>query len=354
MNLDDFQQFPTLDTQDMLGYLNRLPEQLQQAWAAGLNFPLPDNWNQIRQVVVCGMGGSSTAGDLFSTLMQPQSRIPVTVCRHYELPAWVQGEQTLVIACSYSGETEELLAMYQQAVERGLPIIAMTTGGTLAALAQQNHHTLWQYSHDSASIMMGWGVGLLLALAHRLGWLADLEAQVADAVQTMQQARERYRAEIPTAQNPAKRQGGQWIERLPIIYGGGVFEIVARYWKEVLNKNAKLLAGYEPLPEANHHTMNGIAFPEAILNKVATCFLESSRFDHPRVALRQQFTKQIYLQAGIMIDSYMPRGNTLLGQVWDAIYFGDFLSYYAALANDADPSAIDAMLELKAMLSEIG
>ena len=354
MNLDHYQQFGTLDTEDMLGHINAAPEQLQMAWQYGLSQPLPETFSAIRQVVFCGMGSAATGGDLLGALMQESSQLPLFVCRHYDLPAWVQGASTLVIASSFSGDTEETLSAYDQAVERGLPVIAITTGGRLADKARQNPQAiLWQFEHHAPpSATLPWHLGVLLALAHRLGWLTDLDTDIAEAVSLMQQSRERYNAEIPTAQNPAKRQAGQWIERLPVFYGSGAFEVVARRWKTLMNENAKLFAAYEALPEANHNAAAGIIFPEALMSKLAVCFIESPTFDHPRVALRHQLTRMLYLQAGIMIDSFMPQGESLLAQLLHAIYFADYASYYAALANDANPSAIEPIAELEAMLQE--
>ncbi len=118
MNLDDPASFSKLDTLDMLGQIDGLPDQLQAAWELGLT--LPDPWvgdkpstRSIRQVVLSGMGGTGIAADLLAAYLAPTCRLPVTVWRDYGLPAWAHGPATLVIASSHSGDTEETLELFQ-------------------------------------------------------------------------------------------------------------------------------------------------------------------------------------------------------------------------------------------------
>lgn len=354
MNLDDRQHLETLDTQKMLGHIDGLPEQLQTAWQFGLTQPIPDAWRHIRQVIVLGMGGSAIAGDLLAGLLQVNGRLPVWVSRSYDLPAWAQGDDTLIIASSFSGNTEETLSAYQQAAARNLPILAMTTGGRLAQQAKSNPaHTLWQFDHKSQPrAALGWSLGLLLALAHRLGWLANLDKDMPATITAMQKQRELYSFANPATTNPAKRQAGQFVERMPVIFGAGVFEVVARRWKTQLNENSKIWAMYDPFPEANHNTVVGIEFPTFLMPKLVTVFLRSRQFDPPRVSLRYDLTAMLYLENGIGIDHFFAEGDSLLSQMMHAIYYGDYISFYAAIAQNADPTSIIPIDQLKQQMAE--
>ncbi len=108
MNLNDTQAFQSLDTENMIAHIDGLPDQMQQAWQLGNSSPLPA-WEQVAQIVIAGMGGSAIGGDLLAAYTLPHCRVPLVVHRDYGLPAWARGPQTLVIASSHSGNTEEVL-----------------------------------------------------------------------------------------------------------------------------------------------------------------------------------------------------------------------------------------------------
>lgn len=347
MNLDDKAYLQDIDRDGMLAHIEGLPEQFQTAWQFGLTQPLPESLKTARQVIICGMGGSAIGGDILAALIHAAGTLPVTLVRGYELPAWANGPDSLVIASSFSGNTEETLAAYAQTVERGLPALALTTGGKLAELATQNCHTLWQFDHKSPPrAALGWSLGLLLALAHRLGWLTNLEADVAEATSLLKHHRDAYSPDVPAAQNAAKRQAGQFIERMPVIYGAGIFEVVARRWKTQLNENTNQWAMYEAMPEANHNGVVGIDFPQFLLPKVVALFLRST-YDHLRVALRYDLMNRLYIANGINTDSFAPQGDSLLAQALHAVQFGDYVSFYAAIAQGANPTTIWPIDQLK-------
>lgn len=353
MNLDDKQYLQSIDQSAMLAHIDGLPEQLQRAWEHGLEQAVPESFRNVKQVVICGMGGSAIGGDLLGGLMAMDGALPVVVSRGYTLPSWAQSQETLVILSSFSGNTEETLAAYEAASARDVQILGLTTGGKLAtAIKGQDGQTLWQFDHKSPPrAALGWSLGILLALAHQLSWIPKLPSEVDGAVENMMHFREEYRADVPAALNPAKRMAGQFMERFPVVYGSGVFEIVARRWKTQLNENSKVWAMYEPMPESNHNGVVGVEFPEFLMPRTITFFIRSLEYDHPRVNLRYDLTAQLLLQHGVMTDSFFAQGESLLGQMMHAIQFGDYLSYYASIANEADPTDIAPIDELKSQLA---
>lgn len=348
MNLDDPQHRAKIDTENMLGHINAFPEQLLTAWDHGMGQKLPQG--NFRQVLICGMGGSAIGGDLLAGLIAAQGTLPVSVLRGYELPAWAKGDDTLVIGSSFSGNTEETVAAIEDAIARGLPVLGITTGGKLAQMVTRN---LWQFDHVSPPrAALGWSLGLLLALAHGMGWLPQSSgADLKTGVEGLKRHRDVYGVDNPSATNPAKRQGGQFVERFPIIYGAGVFEVVARRWKGQFNENANHCAMFESMPEANHNGVVGVGFPPFLMPKTVTMFLRSDKFDHPRVKLRHELTATLMMQYGIAADYFHAEGDSLLAQMLHAIQFGDYVSYYTALAQDANPTTIEPIDELKAQMS---
>ncbi|MBN1966915.1 MAG: bifunctional phosphoglucose/phosphomannose isomerase [Anaerolineae bacterium] len=353
MNLDDLSYMRAVDRDAMLAHIEALPDQLENAWRLAQTLPLPETHCSPRQIVLCGMGGSAIGGSLTAALIAKTSPVPFNVVRGYDLPAYVAGPDTLVITSSHSGNTEETLSTAHQALTRDVRVLAISTGGQLADLARTNDLPLWQFDYASQPrAALGWSFGLLIGLVHRLNLAPALETDLAEAVALLREEKDRLGAANPAANNPAKRGAGQIVGRIPVIWGGGIFEPVARRWKGQLNENAKIWAQYEAMPEGNHNAVVGISFPEEALRHMAAIFITSREMDHPRVALRHDLTFKLCLQHAIGCDTFRPRGQSALAQMLHAIQYGDYLSFYAAMAYGADPTEIAPIIELKDQLAQ--
>ncbi len=351
-NLDDAEAVRALDRADMYRHLEAFPDQLADAWQAAQSFPLPQTHTAPRLIVLCGMGGSAIGGDLVAALLRGSAPGPFLVSRQYDLPAYVYGQDVLLIASSYSGNTEETLAAADQALTRGVRMLAITTGGALADHARQHDYPLWQFDYRSQPrAAIGWSFGLLLGLTHRLGFVPTLAEDVPEAVQVLRTHVDEYALETPTPRNSAKRTAGQLIGRMPVVFGAGIFEPVARRWKTQYNENANTWAQYEPLPEANHNVVASMEFPTEHGLNIAAQFISSPTYDHPRVRLRYELTYKMCLQHGIMADVFSPQGQSALAQLCHAVQYGDYLSFYLAAAYGVDPTAIAPIMELKEQLS---
>ncbi len=352
MNLDNPDYHKQQDSDNMLGHVDGLPEQFEAAWQHAHTMPLPDYLPTIRQVVVAGMGGSAIGGDLLAAALSQRAKLSVTVIRGYELPCWAQGEETLVIASSFSGNTEETLSAYQHALEQNAHILGITTGGKLASSLKASGQTAWLFNtpigHPRAAI--GWSFGMLLGLAAQAGWATGLEVEFNSAITTLKAQREHYRLSTPTAQNPAKQLTEQVKNRLPVFIGGGIFEPIARRWKTQLNENSKVWAVFEPLPEMNHNAVVGIEFPKIPIERLIVVFINSTDYDHPRVSLRHRLTADLFAEQGITVEQFEPIGDNPLAQMMHAIQFGDYLSYYTAIAYGVDPAVIAPINKLKKAL----
>ena len=353
MNLDDLNLLRDIDKDDMLFHVDNFANQLEQAWALAATLPLPDSHRQPRQIVVCGMGGSAIGGDLTAALIAGTAPVPFSVVRGYDLPAYVSGPETLVVASSFSGGTEETLAAVDVAIERGATLLAITTGGKLAEHARQHGYPLWQFDYTSQPrAALGWSFGMLMGLVYRLGYAPTLDTDLQEGIALLREFQPEYAPENPAATNPAKRGAGQLMGRIPMFVGSGAFEPVARRWKGQFNENAKTWAHWESMPEMNHNAVVGIEHPAGLLSHASVVFIASPQFDHPRVALRNQLTYMLFLEHGIMADRFEPRGSSMLAQMLHAIQYGDYVSYYAAIGNGSDPTTIPPIVELKALMAE--
>lgn len=354
MNLDQAEIYPKIDPQNMLAEINGLPDQLLAAWQQGLAeadfFPAGQSAD-FQRILITGMGGSAIAADLVAAYVAPFCRLPIFVSRDYDLPAWASGPATLVIASSHSGNTEETLSATHQALEHGCRLLALCTGGKLAALAAKNQSPLWKFTHaGQPRAAVGFSFGLLLAALQRLGLIPDQDAALRAAVAAMQIQKTSLTSEIPVSQNPAKRMAGQLVGRHLTIFGAGLHAPLARRWKGQINEIAKALAQFEVLPEADHNTLQGLEAPQEILTRGMALFLRAPS-DHPRNRLRIELTRQAFMLEGLNTDFLDARGETRLEQLWTLLHFGDYLAYYLAISYSIDPTPIPALTNFKAAMS---
>ena len=352
MNLDDLNLFKQLDPEDMLWQIDNLPDQLEFAWQLGSSLDLPLS-KTIDRVLMTGMGGSAIGGDLLNAYIAPYCPVPVAVNRSYTLPVWAQGPNTLVIAASHSGNTEETLEAFDQALARECQILAITTGGTLATKGKEAGIPVWQFEHNSQPrAALGFSFGLLLAAFFRLGLIPDPSEDLALALAAMRTQQETLTADVPVVNNPAKRMAGQLMGRWVSVFGAGILAPVARRIKGQISELAKAWAQFEDIPEANHNSLAGIVNPEELFGRTMMVFLMAST-NHPRNQLRGEITRKIFMLEGLNTDFIQAKGDTPLANQWTTIHFGDYTAYYLAMAYGVDPMPVAALQSLKAQLADI-
>jgi len=346
MNLNNFKDFLKLDSQNMLGEMNSLPEQLLTAWQEAEAFPLGD-FSPVRQVIVAGMGGSAIGADLLKAYIAPLSAVSIDVHRDYGLPAWAEGPETLVIVSSHSGNTEETLSAMGAALERGCNLLAISTGGKISELAKENGTDLWIFQHKGQPrAAVGYSFCLLLNVFTRLGFIMDPTEELNDAVAEMKKQRELFSIEIPDHHNPAKRLAGQLVDRWVSVFGADLLAPAARRWKGQISEIAKAWGQYEDLPEADHNTLAGVVNPESVLVKTMALFLQADS-NHPRNQRRIELTKKNFMVEGISTDLIQAVGKSRLAQMWSIIQFGDYTAYFLAMAYGVDPTPVAVIENLK-------
>ena len=349
MEINNLERMEQIDTDNMIGLINGLPDQLAAAWELGQKLILP-HFTGIQQVVVVGLGGSAIGADLLAAYAEPLLKIPLIVQRSYSLPAWAAGESTLVICSSHSGNTEETLAAFDQAIERGCQLMAITTGGQLADKAAESGKTAWLFNFNSQPrAAVGYSFGLLLAAVSRLGLIPDPGVELAEAVKAMKTQQQDLLPEVDVPINLAKRLAGQFIGRWATVWASGILAPVARRWKTQINENANAQASFEILPEANHNTLQAIEQPEGQFGASMHLFL-LGKHDHPRNILRGKLTKKTFMLEGQNTDIYIAHGDSRLANIWTALHFGDYLSYYLAISYGINPTPVNMLANFKEMM----
>lgn len=349
MNLDDRTHFELLDTQNMLAEIEQLPDYLENAWQKGLSLPLPD-WKGIERVVITGMGGSAIAADLLAAFLQPTCKAPIHVHRDYGLPAWATGGETLVIASSHSGITEETLDSFETGIKNNCHLMTIGTGGILAQRAQKVDAPAWIFEHPGQPrSAVGHSFGMLLAAFHRLGLTSDPSSELEKTLAEMRNQQKLLATHIPASTNPAKRLAGQLLGRWINIIGSEVLAPVARRWKGQFNELAKAGAGFDSLPEADHNSLAGLTNPEGTLDHTVTIFLNAGSY-HARNQLRMKLTQKAYMLSGLNTNDYNAPGESPMAQQWSALHFGDYTAYYLAMAYGEDPTPVLLLQEFKQQL----
>ncbi len=351
--LDNSDELRKIDRDGMIDRIAELPAQCADAWKIAQGLRLPDEYSLVDGVVVLGMGGSAIGGDLARTLVADEIKVPMQVCREYDLPAYV-GRNTLVIASSYSGNTEETLSATDQAINRQAKFVAITAGGKLKDIAQQRGLPLVSFSYQAQPrAALGYSFILLLGVLQKSGLIGDKSSDLQEAIGLLQSVRDEVGPAVPAAGNAAKKLADTMHGRLPIVYGAGLLAEVARRWKGQFNENSKAWAFFEVLPELNHNAVVGYEFPKDLADKILVLFLDSPLL-HPRVRLRYAITQEILRRRGVSFEVIEGRGRSPLAQMLTSIYIGDYASFYLSTLYKTDPTPVEVISYLKQRLASAG
>ena len=369
MDLDNLEIYRQYDPDGMVRHLHGLPQQCRQAWEKADKFALPTGFKDIDKIVICGMGGSAIGGDLLRSLTAELSQPLVFVHRGYDLPAFVDAK-TLVIASSYSGNTEETLSAFTQSLNINCKKLAITTGGKLKNLAQEKEIPVFTIDYLSQPrAALGYSFIPFIALLGKLGFLEDksaaptlslrakrinltvqaLPALVEEMAQLLEGLLGKLAENIPISLNPAKQLASKLFGKLVVIYGAGILSLVAQRWKAQFNENSKTWAFYETFSELNHNAVVGYEFPQEMASKVYVVLLRCPLL-HPRITARYQITSEILEKAGVEHEIIDSKGEGYLTQMMSLVFLGDWVSYYLAMLNHTDPTPVKAIDYLKKRL----
>ena len=348
-----------IDTMGMAAAVAGLPAQMQDALAAAEDVRGPARGGPsddalISNVIVMGMGGSGVAGDIISALAAPQMRVPVAVAKGYECPAFV-GPQTLAIAVSFSGNTEETLEAATTAHDAGASMIAVTAGGRLAELAAQWGAPL--YEVDASIPMPRAAVGAIsvapLVALERAGLLSGVGEWVSATVAQLR-ARQSDPAAGPVHLDRLVNAIGNG-EMLPVFYGGGgLGAVAAGRAKAQINENVKIPSYASAMPELCHNELAGwdLAGPPDDGSPLAVIALRHG-FEHLQTRRRYDFARRVLEGARTAVPycELHANGDGEMAQLFDLILQVDVLSLRVAAAARRDPGPIGVLTELKDYLA---
>ncbi|HEV51751.1 MAG TPA: bifunctional phosphoglucose/phosphomannose isomerase [Thermoprotei archaeon] len=305
------------------------------------------------EVVITGMGGSAIAGDYIDSWLSPTLEVPIYVWRDYDLPAFVDNK-TLVIAISYSGNTEETLSAASLALKKGAHVATVSSGGELTKFASKNDLPLYPVpkglqpraalpfllSSASKALLDQWIIG-------KKEW-ADLERLPDQLQSTLSQ----ILPSVPLEKNESKQIAVEMFGKMPVIYGYEKYQCVARRFKTQVNENAKAPAKFEFFPELDHNEIEGWDGKDEILKQLYLILIRDPDWTFPyrdRISITME---EIRPWAG-GYHELVTSGSGRLERMFDATLRGDMASIYLSVLRGIDPSPVTMIEALKKKLANI-
>lgn len=340
--------FDKSDRFSMLQHIESFPSLCRCAWELSKNFSLPAYYIKAKKFVLVGMGGSGIAADIVADILAPNN-IVVHVVHDYDIPAWVD-EDTIVIATSYSGDTEETLSALIEANNLHAKLIVITTGGKINILAEKYKIPCLKFDYQSAPrASFPFLFILLLSVFIKLGQIELSDSSFLKSIEYLEAQEQKFKFNTHTSGNIAKVLALKFHNKIPVIYATGYLKSVAKRFKSQLNENSKSFSFYEILPELDHNALEGI-LPDK--NNIIITSLESN-YDFPRNIKRQNITSELFRNNKILYErvKFVPC-ESQLAEILTLVLFGDFVSYYLAILNKVDPTANKNISSLKGSLEK--
>ena len=342
--LDDLKYIHEKDVNDALGIVEKQAQQLSQIFELKGTV----DFSNITSVVYTGMGSSALAAELITTW--PTLSVPFEIVRDYDLPKYVTSS-TLVIAASYSGNTEETLSALAQAEAAGAQIAVITAGGELEKIAQSKGYLYGKLPGviQPRYVLLA-NFKLLLDILGSAGLIKDnITDELTVAAEFLNNEIQQWAPTVPVKQNPAKQLALEALGKSVVIYSGGKLAPAAYKWKISFNENAKQVAWTGQYPEFNHNEFTG--WTKQPIDKPYLVIDLRSNLEHQRVQKRFELSDKLLSGLRPSPEVVTVKGDTLLEQLLWAIAFADFVSLYTGIANGLNPTPVDLVEKFKKELS---
>ncbi|MDD5147808.1 MAG: bifunctional phosphoglucose/phosphomannose isomerase [Candidatus Daviesbacteria bacterium] len=323
-----------LDPKNVFGSTAMLPDQCSYIWEMVKNMDFPDNLKSASDITLCGMGGSRYGAYIVQSLYNDMLKVPFFGYGDYHIPAYLS-KKSLFILSSYSGGTEEPISSAEEVLERGYPVIGITSGGKVLEMSKKHNFpsiVFDQKYNPSHQPRLGTGYMVLgtIAILTRLGYLQISDDEVKKAIEELQIAQEEIK-------NKAKEEAEKLQGYIPLIFAAQHLAGNAHIIRNQLNETSKSFSAFEDIPELNHHLMEGLKNPQD--KKLMAIFLVSD-FYEDKHKKRITLTEDIVSQNGIECLEYKPTGSSKLSQCLNVLSFGGYLTLYLAFAYGQDPGVV--------------
>lgn len=345
-NLTDLVAIKKIDPQNTLQSTELLAKQCQVAWNEVSSISIPNNYNDINNIVCCGMGASIYGALVTKAIVGSDMRYPFEIVSDYHLPKYVN-DKTLVILTSYSGTTEEVLSCAQEAIAKNAKMLVLTKGGDLEKFAKEND--VVSYIFDGKlnpagvpRLGIGYSVLGLLGLLHGAGIIKVDE-------NLLKQAFETAIAKQSTIKENALKNVELFETKVPIILAAEHLAGNAQILRNQLNETSKTFSAYYLIPDLNHHLMEGLQFPSK--SNLYFILLNSNNYSS-KIKKRVFLTKDVILQNSHFIHEFDPEGSNKYDDFLNTMIWGSYLTLYLGLIHNQNPATNPWVDYFKKKLSE--
>ena len=335
----------------MYNLIKSFPEQSSEAIEIANATKIKLSIPKIKNVLITGLGGSAIGGDILRSYSANEIGVPVLVNRSYTLPKFVDGN-SLVVVSSYSGGTEETISAYSQARKKGAQILVISSGGKIGETASRSHHNWIKIPGGlPPRAALGYSFFSLLTAFQKTGLLKPKPVETKETLALLKQLSDEY---SDYEKNPQPlRLADLLMNMLPIVYSSSEkFDAVNLRWRGQIEENAKTVAYGNFFPEMNHNEIVGYSTLRDLLSRFMVIYLLDED-DHPRVAARFNFVKEIIRPYCSNIIEIRSQGKSLLARMFSLIHLADWTSYYLSIKKNVDPTPVNNIDILKKNLSEL-
>jgi glucose/mannose-6-phosphate isomerase len=326
----------------MKALIEAFPSQIRQACEIGSKAKINPHSEEIKNILVIGLGGSAFGAEVVRNYIEPFCKVPYSICRDYQIPGWVSSS-TLLIASSYSGNTEETLSALHQAMSRNPKVVVVSSGGRMLEIAREKGFDHIEvpggYPPRSAA---GFSIFQQIHILHKLGLIGDFQSDLEDALHVLDQFEDH---------EDARLIADQIHRRIPLLYSTPSTESAAIRWMQQIEENGKHIAFHSVIPEMNHNELVGWKNPEALLEDCVALMFKS-KFDHVRNTIRMEISREIMGEYADSVIEVHAEGKTRLGELFYLLHLGDWVSLYLAEKNGEDPDPVKVIDFLKGELAK--
>ena len=327
----------------MNDYINDFTNHLTDAISIANNTPLTPCNKEIRNVLICGLGGSGIGGTIVADIVSPKVNIPIAATKDYSIPDFVN-EHTLVIANSYSGNTEETLFALEKCQAKGAEIAVITSGGKLKTIAEKNNYTkIIIPGNQPPRAMFGYAFTELFFMLNHYNLIDD----------SFKSDFEKAIALLDTEKSDIQKQAMDLAKKIykqtPVIYVANGFEGVAVRFRQQINENSKMLCWHHVVPEMNHNELLGW---RTNVDDLAVVYFRN-KCDYERNQIRMDINKKVISKYTDNISEIWSKGDSVIENSLYHINLGDWVSWYLSEMNNVDAIEIDIINFLKGELGKI-
>ncbi|HRD05983.1 MAG: bifunctional phosphoglucose/phosphomannose isomerase [Saprospiraceae bacterium] len=325
--------------------IERFPAQLTEALEIGENASIKGHDKPINKIYVAGMGGSGIGANFVAEFIVGECKLPYLIGKGYDSPAFID-ENTLYIASSYSGNTEETLSALSQVVDSGAKIVCISGGGKLIALAKEKGYDFIQMPGDWPSPRACLGYSLV----QQLYVLYKLDIIGKTVIDQLKSSIDLIKYDQDEIKNKAQKIATLIKGKIPVIYTTDRMEAVAVRFRQQVNENSKYLAWHHVIPEMNHNELVGW---RDVYDNIAVIYFRN-KDDYRRNAVRMDINKEVISKYCDTIIEIYSKGQSLVEKSMYFVHLGDWISWFLAEQRGVDALEVNVIDHLKGELSKLG